>query len=297
MSERRVEVLTTWDPSAVTRVRVDPSWLALREPADAAARAGDLIDEIRRELPADRPVVIHDLACGTGAMLRWLAPQLPGPQHWIAHDVDADLLAVLDTAPGTLAADRSAVTLEVSRKDVTRLGCDELADATVITSSAVLDLMTAAELCSFVRTCASARCPVLLTLTVTGVVTLAPEHPLDEAVTGAFNAHQRRTCGGRTLLGPDATDMVARLFTELGREVVTRTSAWRLGPATPDLAREWLLGWLAAARVQDPGLAAELDAYAVQRLDEAASGRLRVVVQHRDVLVRRAAGRDGATSS
>ena len=33
-----------------------------------------------------------------------------------------------------------------------------------------------------------------------------PADPLDAAVAAAFNAHQRRTVGGRTLLGPDAAD-------------------------------------------------------------------------------------------
>ena len=41
-----------------------------------------------------RSRVIHDLGCGTGAMGRWLAPLLPGPQHWVLHDRDADLLEV-----------------------------------------------------------------------------------------------------------------------------------------------------------------------------------------------------------
>ena len=39
-----------------------------------------------------RRCVIHDLGCGTGSMGRWLAPRLPGPQHWVLHDRDADLL-------------------------------------------------------------------------------------------------------------------------------------------------------------------------------------------------------------
>ena len=37
--------------------------------------------------------MIHDLGSGTGSMSRWLAPRLPGPQHWVLHDRDADLLA------------------------------------------------------------------------------------------------------------------------------------------------------------------------------------------------------------
>ena len=59
-------------------------WLALREPADAAARRRDLVEQLRRAPAGDRPLVIHDLGCGTGSMGRWLAPLLPGPQHWVA---------------------------------------------------------------------------------------------------------------------------------------------------------------------------------------------------------------------
>ena len=81
------------------RIRVSREWLALREAADAAARAKDLVERLTRQLPATGPRVIHDLGCGTGAMARWLAPVLPGPQHWILHDLDADLL---DVAPSTI---------------------------------------------------------------------------------------------------------------------------------------------------------------------------------------------------
>jgi hypothetical protein len=271
----------------MTPVRVTPSWLALREPADAAARAGDLVDEIRNELPAGRPLVIHDLACGTGAMLRWLAPQLPGSQHWITYDLDTDLLAVLDAATGPVAADGSPVTTQICHRDVTRLRSCELAGAALITSSALLDLLTAAELRRLVRACASMQCPVLITLTVTGAVELWPPHPLDKAVAAAFNAHQRRTTAGSRLLGPDAADAACQAFAELGRDVVARASPWRLGPATRALTVAWFAGWLAAASKQDPRLAAETSScYAPKRLADATAGRLRVFVHHRDLLVR-----------
>jgi Methyltransferase domain len=270
----------------VTPVRVEPSWLALREPADAAARAGDLVDDIRRELPAGRHLVIHDLACGTGAMMRWLAPQLPGPQRWIGYDLDADLLAAVDAAPDLVAADGSPVTTETRCRDVTRLNSGDLADATLITSSALLDLLTAEELDRLVFSCASARCPVLITLTVTGAVQLWPRHPLDELVAAAFNSHQRCTIGGRRLLGPDAADAAGRRFTELGRDVVGCTSPWRLGPARRALTYAWFAGWLAAACEQDPHLATETRSYARVRLAHASAGRLQVLVHHRDLLVR-----------
>ena len=93
----------------VDAVRVSSGWLALREPADAAARAPELVELLVPHLPARQS--IHDLGCGTGAMGRWLAPLLPGPQHWVVHDRDADLLDVATTdLPGS-AADGAAVTV------------------------------------------------------------------------------------------------------------------------------------------------------------------------------------------
>ena len=53
--------------------RAGSGWLALREPADAAARAPQLVEELRSYLPEDRGLTVHDLGCGTGSMARWLA--------------------------------------------------------------------------------------------------------------------------------------------------------------------------------------------------------------------------------
>ena len=103
------------------RIRVSSEWLALREAADAAARADHLVEHLTRQLPATGPWVIHDLGCGTGAMGRWLAPLLPGPQRWILHDHDADLLDVAASEPPGPAADGGAVTVETRRSDISRL--------------------------------------------------------------------------------------------------------------------------------------------------------------------------------
>lgn len=271
----------------MTAGRVSASWLALREPADAAARAVDLVDELRRDLPTDGPLVVHDLASGTGSMLRWLAPRLPGQQHWVCYDLDADLLAIAADERDRRIVDDRPVTVEVRQRDVTRLARDECGDAALITTSALLDLLTAEELDRFVATVADARCPALLTLTVTGRVELWPPHPLDAVVRAAFNAHQRRATGGRRLFGPDAADAVARAFRSSDHEVQVRASTWRLGAAEGALTTAWFTGWLGAACEQRRELTARVvDAYRRQRLADAAAGRLRVRVQHRDLLVR-----------
>src|SRR5688500_1818912 len=69
-----------------------PDWLALREPADAAARSSALAELVAQHCGGG-PLTVRDLGCGTGSMLRWLAPQLPGPQRWYLHDRDPVLLA------------------------------------------------------------------------------------------------------------------------------------------------------------------------------------------------------------
>ncbi len=269
----------------VEAIRVSSDWLALREPADAAARAPDLVAHLAPHLPPAAPRVIHDLGCGTGAMGRWLAPLLPGSQHWVLHDRDADLLAVAVADPPGPAADGAAVTVEARQSDITALHPDDLAGATLITASALLDLLTGDELDALVTACAGAGCPVLLTLSVVGRVGLTPADPLDSRIAAAFDAHQRRTTAGGRLLGPDAVAAAVERFRGAGAEVLVRSSPWRLGALQSGLVAEWFTGWVGAACEQEAELAAEAGAYARRRLAEAAAGQLAVVVDHADLLV------------
>ena len=256
---------------SATAVPVSPDWLLLREPADAAARSAELAERLGRHLATVGRLVIHDLGGGSGAMGRWLAPRLPGPQHWVVHDRDAGLLKLAVSEP-----DPAAVTVEAKRSDITRLTPRDLAGASLITASALLDLLTPDGLVRMLRACAGR--PMLLTLTVVGRVTLSPADPLDARIGAAFNAHQRR--GG--LLGPDA---VAAAVEELGAEVLVRPSPWRLDATHADLVAEWFGGWVAAACEQEPALAAEAAAYRDRRLAQAAAGELAVTVDHADLLV------------
>jgi hypothetical protein len=259
-------------------------WLALREAADAAARASELVERVRGRLAPGADLVIHDLGSGTGSMGRWLAPQLPGAQHWILYDRDADLLERAAADPACAAADGSPVTVATRRRDITRLTADDLAGADLVTGSALLDMLTADEIERIVAACAGAGCPTLLTLSVLGRVELTPPDPLDDELAAAFNAHQRRTVDGRTLLGPDAADAAAEAFRRRGVSVLVRFSPWRLGAEQAGLAAAWLTGWVGAACEQRPELVGPAAAYAARRMEEAVAGRLGVVVHHWDLL-------------
>jgi SAM-dependent methyltransferase len=266
-------------------VRVSRRWLALREPADAAARSPGLAEHLRQVLPPTGRHVIHDLGCGTGAMGRWLAPRLPGPQRWVVHDRDADLLELAAADLPGPAADGATVTVEAKRSDITRLHPGDVGDATLITASALLDILTEEELAGLVAVCAGAGCPVLLTLSVVGRVRLTAAEPLDGRVAAAFDAHQRRVTQRGRLLGPDAVALAAEGFRRLGAEVLVRPSPWRLGASQAHLATEWLAGWVGAACEEQVELAAETDAYTLRRLAQAKAGELGVTVDHADVLV------------
>jgi hypothetical protein len=266
--------------SPVTR-----GWLALREPADAAARAPELVERLRRQSQAAGGWAIHDLGGGAGAMGRWLAPLLPGRQHWVVHDRDTDLLEIAAPDPPGRAADGAAVTVETRHSDITRLRPADLEDATLITASALLDLLTEAELAGLIAVCAGSGSPMLLTLSVVGRVELTPADRLDRRVAAAFDAHQRRMTERGRLLGPDAVGFALEQLARLGAEVLVRPSPWRLGAADARLASEWFAGWVGAACEQEVELAAEAEPYARRRLAQAAAGELTVTVDHADLLV------------
>ena len=232
------------------------TWLGLREPADAAARSAELVDLV------PGPVrTIRDLGCGTGSLGRWLAPRLPGPQHWIMVDRDPALLA-------HAAANMPfpAVTVETIRGDVTTLTAADLAGTDLVTCSALLDLLTAGEVRALAAACAESRTPALFTLSVAGEVSLDPARPEDATIGEAFDEHQRRTVDGRRLLGPDAPAAAAEAFEKAGATVITRPSPWRLGPDQSALTAAWLRGWVGAAAEQRA--APRLGAYLADRLNK-----------------------------
>ena len=259
----------------------DPAWLDLREPADAAARSAALVGQLRAVL-GDRPLVVHDLGSGTGSMPRWLAPQLPGPQRWVLHDHDPGLLAVAGAGcTGLRDANGHEVRIETRTTELRRLRPTDLADADLVTASALLDLLTAAELDALAAACTGT--PALLTLSVAGYVELDPPDPRDPAFAAAFDAHQRRTVAGRRLLGPDAPEAAAAAFARHGLHVRSAASPWRLGPDRAELIGHWLRGWVAAAAEQEPELRGEAERYLDDRLREGV--RLTALVLHRDLLV------------
>ncbi|MGY5138800.1 SAM-dependent methyltransferase [Streptomyces nigrescens] len=280
--------------SAPDRPRFAPRWLELRERADAAARAPELLRPLRawlaeRTAPAGPPgsphgLVIRDLGCGIGSMGRWLAVRLPGPQQWILHDLDPALLELAGARMPVTADDGTPVAATTARGDLAALTADDFAGTSLVTASALLDLLTRDEVEDLAEACVGAGTPALLALSVAGRVELSPSDPFDAEITDAFNDHQRRTDQGRALLGPDAVAAAVAAFERRGATVLVQSSPWRLGCAESALTAEWLRGWVGAAHAQRPELAPEAVAYLRRRLEECAAGELTVAVHHTDLL-------------
>nr|WP_040693170.1 class I SAM-dependent methyltransferase [Nocardiopsis prasina] len=262
----------------------DPGWLALREGADSEARATATLEALRAFLERrgggsrGRPVRIADLGCGSGSQGRWLAPRLAGAQHWTLYDVDPGLLSLAGAYLPATSADGARVNARMCLRDVGTITAQDLSGVDLVTGSALLDLLTHAELEAIVRAVTGAGCAALFTLSVAGRVQLFPDDRDDPALTEAFNAHQRR--GGRW--GPEAARAAAGSFGEHGYGTLISASPWRLGPESVPLVRSWLRGWVDAALEQDPDAA--VGGYLERRLGECDRGELGVIVHHDDLL-------------
>lgn len=264
-------------------LEVSSEWLAVREPADANARSRELALGAAAILSAG-PVVVHDLGSGTGSMMRWLAPLLPGPQTWVLHDWNADLTELAIEGPLPLDRDRSVISAQSRTGNLADLRPEDLTGASVVTASALLDVLTSRETHAIVDACVRASCPALFALSVTGDVRLTPGHELDAEVGRAFNAHQLRTANRRRQLGRYGAPIARGLFIEAGWQVREETTIWHLDHHRPRLLLEWLDGWIDAAVEQEPELRAAAAGYHRIRRAQIERGGLAVEVRHVDLL-------------
>jgi SAM-dependent methyltransferase len=278
-------------------------WLALREPCDLAARAEaaatlDLRGMATRMRREAQVLGVLDLACGTGANLRALAPRLGGAQRWLLIDHDPRLLAALPSAFAAwssaqgLALRAEADSLRIEGPDWNadvRWRCADLAsgleavpfaDAQLVTAAALLDLVSASWLEALLEHVQKAKAAVLFALSVDGRVSWEPVLEEDEAVHRLFAAHQRRDKGFGPALGGEAPAMAAARLAAMGYGVSRSRSDWHIEDMT--LLQAMIDGMAAAALEQGPGARALVRAWQKQR--RASVPRSCLHVGHMDLL-------------
>ncbi|MGO1385568.1 MAG: class I SAM-dependent methyltransferase, partial [Arachnia sp.] len=190
--------------------RAASDWLVLRRPADEAARESTFIAleaisaHLARQLTEGHAAHIIDLGAGTGANLAFLAPRLGVLQRWTLIERDEDLLGEVPSTASSQVVDIRRLARDLERlEDI--MGDD---DATLVTCTAVLDVLTEDQVRSLATLLVQRGVAVLFSLSVTGEVHLQPCLELDARIASAFNAHQRR----RGLAGPRATAIAGEIF-------------------------------------------------------------------------------------
>ncbi len=221
-------------------------WLALREPADQAARNHDLLMRAGRCVAAGKTVL--DLGSGTGSTARAFAMHGFDDLRWRFLDNDPVLLDV---------ARAQHPDAEVCVGDLGDVDALPLDGVGLVTASALLDLMPLAWVEALAARLRKVGTPLYAALSYDGEMSWSPTLPEDAAVTASFNAHQRGDKGIGDALGPDSGKQAARLFEDQGFDVSLGQSPWNLGSEEAELHAALLDGIGAAAAEAGHGAAHE----------------------------------------
>ena len=262
--------------------RFTAEWLALRERHDLAARNQNVLDAVIASFKSRPEVRILDLACGSGSTLRALHPRLPGRQHWDLVDNDPDLLALARNSVLDKDATLNTVRLDLNRNLETALG----ASVDLITTSALLDLVSKPWLDQLLCEIAARALPVYAALTYDGRTDLSPADPLDAAVISAVNAHQRTDKGFGPALGPSAAASAITGFTSLGYSFISGYSDWIIGCDDRVMQAQLLDGWASAARDMRTLSGTDIADWLVRRRAAVAEGLSSMRVGHVDIFAR-----------
>jgi hypothetical protein len=257
-----------------------PEWLALREPADHAARSPKLLGEVARHFAGRASISLVDFGCGAGSNLRGTFAALPDRQTWRLVDYDPALLAAarrrltdwadearLDGEALELTKAGKSLRVAFIEADLTR-DLDRVLDegADLVTAAALFDLVSEPWIASFVAALKARRLPLYTVLTYDGTERWEPPHPSDAAMLAAFHAHQGTDKGFGPAAGPRATAAMADAFAAAGYRVDRADSPWRLGPDFAALARELTRGFAGAVRETGTVPSGEIDAWLDARL-------------------------------
>jgi SAM-dependent methyltransferase len=258
------------------------AWLALRERYDLAARNDDVLAAVMSHV-ADRPAIgVVDLACGTGSTLRAIASRLRPRQDWRLVDNNLSLLARaagLDAGSGIKIA---AVPVDLA------LDLEAALDGPIdlVTTSALLDLVSDEWLSRLVVETAARRLPVYAALTYDGDVALDPVDPLDAAVVAAVNRHQLGDKGFGPALGPAAAAAAIACFERARCTVTSGKSDWVFAAQDRDIQSLVIAGWAAAAaEIGDLSPRAVAD-WSARRGALVTAGRSTMRVGHVDLFAR-----------
>jgi hypothetical protein len=257
------------------------AWLEMREPHDRRARAAAVIESTVAALAGRPSVTIADLACGTGSTFRALTPHIKCRQNWRLVDNDLSLLA---RTPQSSPPNVNVATVPIDLNLDLEAALDGPVD--LVTTSALLDLVSDEWLQRLVVETAVRRLPVYAALSYDGRIEMTPADTTDQKIVAAVNAHQRTDKGFGPALGSVAAQAAVEQFERVGYSVVQGQSDWVFAPRDRDIQLEVLSGWAAAARDIDQMPLSDIAGWLTRRRDLVAAGRSSISVGHVDFFAR-----------
>jgi hypothetical protein len=253
-------------------------WLALREPYDLKARNAVLLDAVATVFRGQSSISVVDLACGTGATLRAISARLPTRQNWRLVDNNLSLLA--QAASLARPPDVAVAARPIDLVRDLELALDGPTD--LITTSALLDLVSNEWIERLAVEAAARRLPVYAALTYQGRATFDPAEPFDLEIVAAVNRHQRGDKGFGPALGPEAGLHAVKAFERVGYKIQPGASDWVFKPADREIQLEILTGWAAAAAQLGDLPSAAIAAWLARRRELVAAGRSGMRIGHVD---------------
>ena len=284
-------------------------WLQRREPFDAAARDRDLAHRFGAMLGEmqGKPRRIVDLAAGSGASFRALAPLLGVDQDWLLVDHDASLIEAQAAEIARWSARNGWHCREFDGGILVRTGTADwrarthtldlahcmdqldLAACDGVTTNAFLDLVSTTWLEQLCGLLARSHLPLLATLTVDGRREWHPAAAADVRVDHAFRHHQSGDKGFGPAQGGLATACLADCLAARGYEIATAHSDWRIGAEHREMLTQMVGESTAVALETEPAAAAFFAGWSAERHAQIQAGLLSLEVGHLDMLAVRAA--------
>jgi SAM-dependent methyltransferase len=217
-------------------VSFSAEWLALREPADLAARNDALLVRAAAQVATGGTVL--DLGSGTGSTARAFAAHGFTDLRWRFFDNDPALLDI--AAQQTRHAECTVGNLA----DIDAL---PLEDVALVTASALLDLMPQHWVDALAQRLSQAGIPFYAALSYDGVMRWTPQLEEDDAITAHFNRHQSTDKGIGPALGATSGAQSATALGGCGFDVHLADSPWIIDPDQAALHAELVSGIGAAA--------------------------------------------------